>query len=1482
MDLYGLIVDVNNDSFTFKPTINNIDYSMGSISSAYLKITNIDDNKVSTISFKNVDTLVLTINDFSSLKSGNYELNLVLEDTSNKNYTFPNLGSSLLTVSSTSISIEGNSLSSQMVSGIYNKMKSDVIQGATGPQGPKGPKGDTGATGPQGLQGPKGDKGDKGEQGPQGDTGATGKSATINIGKVTALDSTADATVTNTGTDTDVILNFGIPKGEKGEQGPQGIQGVAGTDGKDGINGKDGTVLTVGGLSDIKSTLQQFYSKDTQRASLLSSTQNYYDSSLLALYNYDYTGEAQAYYPYNSSNGGSSTLSPIPLDKACQNSGLIIDFDLVTTAKGGTFTLTFPEYPNVAAPIEQIKQGTNHYSIFVQLSELDQAVDYVHFGLKISNYTGKIGMKHLSVKINNVFAQYKVKYDTLMTKIDNLLDTSQDIDWFKNDLYTSFKDYMLVRTELTQEVEDTLSNQNSDLKTRINLTNHNFSDYASNNIVLNPTKIKGGNMSAFNNTSYDEIKTQGQALNLNTVTVSLRVRCDSLTSSTLTVTDDDWSKMQADVQNLMKRGFRVLIQPYPYIADGKYAEVDWQPDAPATWFSQYEPILYRIAEYAEQQSVYGMYVATNLVHLEQYEDDWSRVIQNVKNKYHGNVLFRTNWWKTATWDNSTTQAYQATLNRKFWQYVDIIAIAAYFEVTDEPNPSSEELQEDLHSTPIYNRGQDIVSEIKAFNDKWNKPILFGELGLPPYSNAPSKPYNSQMDTSATYSEITQSNWFDAWYKVFSQYDWWLGYSIFEIGSNSSYNPYGKLANSTIQLQAFGGESKPTSTISKDVPNVPTKGDIWFVSDDSNDITAIKSWNGTDWVQFNLKLSIENAPLNLTACYTDKAKYQASDTATVNLEFDNQANNMRSLTVTVDGNTPTGDIVSLTTAAINVPAGKSKSSVSFKLPSQDNTSYLLQVAVLENDIPQATQTIGLDVGSSWTTTPRYAALTNFNPSDQTNKDNISDDIATLNKFNINATMYYDGYYRPQNTIPSDSYQTWIGETVSKDILKQGVQTNHSYGQSALLYNMINATTGTPNDSDTAMTDSSKFKTVTRQDGTTGVESTMGIFRTGKCNECSVPGTFDGLGEQATYNMLGSFNDRDDVDHKVQYYYNPANPDWQNYIGNIMQSSLDLIGFDGWQGDTIGDIYGVPYEDKGTNNNGFHTKDTYASFINAIKPKYFANKQLGMNAVNYGGQEKLNLSKADFNYAELWQSDQPTYQDLANCIQTTKQNSDKPLIVPSYMYHDWYNSGSSDFPSTFKDDVILLKDAVIFANGGAPMELADNGYQLPTEYYPDTRNHYKIMMSDKLGNPDTGLLRKLYDFVTAYSSLLYQSKHTTNLVYIEDSNGNHINSSNADSGKVYSITSNKNGVDILQLVNLTGCTNSNWQVNNADDERTKNITPINNIKVKYYTNNKGTLYGTSYETGVRNIIPYTTGSDSGGNYITFIVETLNLWNLLYISK
>ena len=106
------------------------------------------------------------------------------------------------------------------------------IQGLTGPAGPQGPqgeKGDTGATGPQGPQGPTGLTG---PTGPQGPTGATGAAATIAVGTTTTGEPGTDASVTNVGTSGAAVFNFVIPKGEKGDTGSQG---PAGQDGQDGM-----------------------------------------------------------------------------------------------------------------------------------------------------------------------------------------------------------------------------------------------------------------------------------------------------------------------------------------------------------------------------------------------------------------------------------------------------------------------------------------------------------------------------------------------------------------------------------------------------------------------------------------------------------------------------------------------------------------------------------------------------------------------------------------------------------------------------------------------------------------------------------------------------------------------------------------------------------------------------------------------------------------------------------------------------------------------------------------------------------------------------------------------------------------------------------------------------------------------------------------------------------------------------------------------
>ena len=59
--------------------------------------------------------------------------------------------------------------------------------------------------------------------------GKDGKAATVAVGDVSTLPAGSDATVTNTGTDTNAVLDFGIPQGAQGEQGDPGADGFSPT-----------------------------------------------------------------------------------------------------------------------------------------------------------------------------------------------------------------------------------------------------------------------------------------------------------------------------------------------------------------------------------------------------------------------------------------------------------------------------------------------------------------------------------------------------------------------------------------------------------------------------------------------------------------------------------------------------------------------------------------------------------------------------------------------------------------------------------------------------------------------------------------------------------------------------------------------------------------------------------------------------------------------------------------------------------------------------------------------------------------------------------------------------------------------------------------------------------------------------------------------------------------------------------------------------
>lgn len=82
----------------------------------------------------------------------------------------------------------------------------------------------------------------RGTAGQDGADGADGESATITVGTTTTLPAGSSATVTNTGTSSAAVLNFGIPKGDKGDAG-SGAGDMLMSD-----YDPNGTVKTAGGI----------------------------------------------------------------------------------------------------------------------------------------------------------------------------------------------------------------------------------------------------------------------------------------------------------------------------------------------------------------------------------------------------------------------------------------------------------------------------------------------------------------------------------------------------------------------------------------------------------------------------------------------------------------------------------------------------------------------------------------------------------------------------------------------------------------------------------------------------------------------------------------------------------------------------------------------------------------------------------------------------------------------------------------------------------------------------------------------------------------------------------------------------------------------------------------------------------------------------------------------------------------------------------
>lgn len=637
----------------------------------------------------------------------------------------------------------------------------------------------------------------------------------------------------------------------------------------------------------------------------------------------------------------------------------------------------------------------------------------------------------------------------------------------------------------------------------------------------------------------------------------------------------------------------------------------------------------------------------------------------------------------------------------------------------------------------------------------------------------------------------------------------------------------------------------------------------------------------------------NGDAYLTDPETTKAAYSKADgDVNYSVVVSNPTAETQTLTVNLTLQ-QASEIIGQDNVDVTLAAGASVKVSNLSVASEwltNNTGYLVTISVNDKlGKTLASKRVGLSVENDWTVFPRYGIVAG-SPTDQNsilvkNLKAYRKELELMKSMNINSYFFYDAYSEATNPFPKgvDSFvqkwNTWSHTQVDTKAVKELVNQVHKSGAVAMLYNMISADSNPKNPA---------------------LPLAALVY--------NFYDSFGKKGEPMTYTI---------GDNPTQVYYDPANPDWQKYIAGVMKSAMDRMGFDGWQGDTIGDNRVTDYEHRhSTDEADSHMmSDSYASFINAMKDLIGENYYITINDVNGGNDDKLAKARQDVVYNELWTNGgsvlpgrmQVAYGDLKARIDMVRNKTGKSLIVGAYMEEpgiDYTVPGGKATNGAGKDalagkplqtDATLLVDATVAAAGGYHMSIAALANAnaalnvLQSAYYP---TQYLSVAKDAI--------RKLYNyqqFITAYENLLRGEGVTNSIQAVSTKNvAGEILSKDAlgvTGNQVWTFAKSGKGFSTVQMINMMGI-NAGWHneegyADNKTPDAQENLTVRLSLAGKTAQEAAkiaNQVYVTSPDDWATSSMKKAQASletdDNGQPVLVISVPKLTLWNMLYIKE
>ena len=191
-------------------------------------------------------------------------------------------------------------------------------------------------------------------------------------------------------------------------------------------------------------------------------------------------------------------------------------------------------------------------------------------------------------------------------------------------------------------------------------------------------------------------------------------------------------------------GLHVMLFPTIYILHlgegewrGRIRPPDWE-----MWFASYRALVVSLARLAERFSADYLCVGVELISSEVHGTQWKRIVTETRDVFSGKLLYSTNW--------------DARENRAWFRDLDMIAMNAYYELTDKRDASIDELIDAWHS---------IREEIHPWRAKLGLPLIISEIGYRSADGSVTKPWNYFLpgDVDTEEQRRAYEAFFRAWY-----------------------------------------------------------------------------------------------------------------------------------------------------------------------------------------------------------------------------------------------------------------------------------------------------------------------------------------------------------------------------------------------------------------------------------------------------------------------------------------------------------------------------------------------------------------------------------------------------------------------------------------------------------------------------------------------------------------------------------------------